>query len=531
MKIRAMLNALAVAVGCAAAVVRPAMGQHQQPLRLVMNTELQVLDPVFTPSVVTRAFGYMVWDTLVGVDSRGEPRPQMLESWEVSGDGLTWTFKLRPGLEWHDGTPVTAEDCILSIRRWGARDGLGRQLMAAARGLRAVGQDTFVLELSRPFGQVLDALGKAATLVPFMMPARLAQTPPNQQIQEVIGSGPFIFRREEWRAGDRVVFHRNPRYRPRPEPADGLAGGKVVHLDRAEFVSIPDHSTKVSALQAGEIDYIERAPLDFIEALRRDRRVVVTRGLGGGQIFGVLTLNHTQPPFDNVLVRRALQQAIHQPDVVAALGLPADMVRERCLTLYMCGGRYETEAGAEPLRQASPERARTLLREAGYGNERVVVLHARDSALIDPIAMVAIDQMRRAGFNLDVRSTDWSTVAQLRTRREPVEQGGWSVVPLVWTGFDMENPIVNPAMVYNCANAYPGWWCDEEQVPLLQRFAAEGDAAKRRELAAELQARAHENVSVVILGQYASPAVYRADLKGLLEVGFPVLWNIQRTGR
>ena len=496
-----------------------------------MNTELQVLDPVFTPSVVTRAFGYMVWDTLVGVDSRGELRPQMLESWQNSDDRLTWTFKLRPGLEWSDGTPVTAEDCVLSIRRWGARDGLGRQLMAAARDLRAVDAGTFVLELSRPFGQVLEALGKAATLVPFMMPARLAQTPPNQQIAEVVGSGPFTFRREDWRAGDRVVFGRNPRYRPRPEPADGLAGGKVVHFDRAEFVSIPDHSTKVAALQAGEIDYVERAPLDFIEALRRDRRVVVTRGLGGGQIFGVLTLNHTQPPFDNVLLRRALQQAIQQPEVVAALGLPADMVRERCLTLYMCGGPYETEAGAEPLRRAGTERARALLREAGYGGERVVVLHARDSALIDPIAMVAVDQMRRAGFNLDVRTTDWSTVAQLRTRREPVEQGGWSVVPLVWTGFDMENPIVNPAMVYNCANVYPGWWCDEAQVPLLQRFAAEGDPAKRREIAAELQARAHENVSVVTLGQYASPAVYRSDLRGVLEVGFPVLWNIQRAGR
>ncbi|MBV1796595.1 hypothetical protein KSF81_05745 [Siccirubricoccus sp. G192] len=276
-----LLGALA-ALALLGAAAPAAAQQQQQPLRLVMNTELQVLDPVFTPSVVTRTFGYMVWDTLVGVDSHGEAKPQMLESWQISDDRLTWTFKLRPGLEWHDGAPVTAEDCVLSIRRWGARDGLGRQLMAAARGLRVVDEKTFVLELARPFGQVLEALGKASTLVPFMMPARIAQTPPNQQIQEVVGSGPFLFRREEWRPGDRVVFHRNPRYRPREEPADGLAGGKQVHLERAEFVSIPDHSTKVAALQAGEIDYLERAPLDFIQPLRRDRRVVVTQGLGGG---------------------------------------------------------------------------------------------------------------------------------------------------------------------------------------------------------------------------------------------------------
>jgi peptide/nickel transport system substrate-binding protein len=172
-----------------------------------------------------------------------------------------------------------------------------------------------------------------------------------------------------------------------------------------------------------------------------------------------------------------------------------------------------------------------LLREAGYNNEPVVVLHSSDSAVINPIALVAIDQMRRAGFNLDIRSTDWSTVAQLRTRRQPVADGGWSVTPIVWTGFDMESPMTNPVMVYNCANVYPGWWCDEGQVALLRQFSEETDLARRREIAGQLQARAHENVSVVLLGQFASPAAYRAELQGVLEVGFPVLWNIQRVAR
>ena len=534
MRFRTFLHAAAVGgllAGTAAAPQQASAQQQQQPLRLVMNTELQILDPIFTPSVVTRAFAYMVWDTLLAPDSQGVMRPQMLESWQVSDDRLTWTFKLRPGLEWHDGTPVTAEDCVLSIRRWGARDGLGRQLMAATKELRVVDQSTFVLELSRPFGQVLEALGKAAVLVPFMMPARLAQTPPNQQIQEVIGSGPFLFRRDDWRPGDRVVFRRNPRYRPREEPADGLAGGKRVHFERAEFVSIPDHATKVAALQSGEIDYIERAPPDFIPMLRRDRRIVVTRGLGGGEIYGVLTLNHAQPPFKDVRMRRAVQAAIQQPEVVAGTGLAEDMVHRQCLTIFMCGGPYATDAGTEVLRNTGPERARALLREAGYHNEPIVVLHSRDSALIDPIAQVAIEQLRRAGFNLDVRSTDWSTVAQLRTRREPVAQGGWSITPIVWTGFDMQNPMANPVLVYNCANVYPGWWCDQGQVPLLQQFAAESDPAKQREIAAQLQARAIENVSIVTLAQFASPAAYRSNLRGVLEVGFPVLWNIERTGR
>lgn len=518
-----------VAVGSAAA---PAVAQQQQqPFRLVMNTELQTLDPIITTSVITRAFGFMVWDTLVAPDSQGVMRPQMLESWEVSEDRLTWTFKLRPGLEFTDGTPVTSEDCIASIRRWGERDGLGRQLMAAMREMRPVNPSTFVFELSRPFAQVLEALGKTATLVPFIMPARIAATPSSQQIVEIIGSGPYLFRREEWRPGDRVVFRRNPAYRPRSEPADGLAGGKLVHFDRTEFVSIPDHSTKVAALQQGEIDYIERAPLDFIELLRANRDVVVTEGRGGGEIMGALTINHTQPPFNNVLVRRALQQAVNQTDVVAATGLPADMVHQTCYTFYMCDTPYATDAGTAVFDNRSMDRARALLRQSGYNNEPVIVLHAGDSAVINPIGLVAIDQMKRAGFNVDVQSTDWSTVAQRRARRVPVSEGGWSAVPLVWTGFDMANPMTNPVMVYNCAGVYPGWWCDEGQVPLLRQFSEAVEQDRRRELAAQIQQRAIENVSVVLLGQYASPAVYRADLNGVLEVGFPVMWNISRGSR
>lgn len=504
---------------------------QEQPLRLTMNNELQTLDPIVSPSVVTRAFASMVWDTLVAPDSQGVMRPQMLEGWEISPDRLTWTFKLRPGLEWTDGTPVTAEDCIASIRRWGARDGLGRQLMGATTSLDATTPDTFVMRLNRPFALVLEALGKTATLVPYMMPARIANTAGTTQITEIVGSGPFVFRREEWRSGDRVVFHRNARYRPRSEPADGLAGGKVVHFERTEFVSIPDHATKIGALQQGEIDYIERAPLDFIDSLRRDRRVVVTSGRGGGEVMGALTFNQTIPPFNDLRVRRAVQQAIEQADVVASTGLPPDMVQQHCYTFYMCGTPYATEAGTESLRSHSMDRARALLRETGYNNEPIVVLHSRDSALIDPIALVAVDQMRRAGFNIDLVSTDWSSVAQRRTNRNPIGQGGWNVVPLVWTGFDMPDPIVNPALVYNCTNVYPGWWCDQRQVPLLRQFSEEPDMARRREIAAQLQTLAHDNVNVVLLGQFAGPAVYRSNLRGVLDVGFPVLWNIQREGR
>ena len=508
----------------------PARAQADRPLRLVMNTELQVLDPHVTPAYVTRTFGFMVYDTLVATDGAGGYRPQMLEGWQVSDDRLTWTFRLRLGLEWHDGTPVTAEDCVQSLRRWGGNDGLGRQLLAATREFRVVDPATFVLELSRPFGQVIEALGKAAPYVPFIMPARIAAQPANRPVPEVVGSGPFVFRREEWRPGHRAVFERNPRYRPRAEPADGLAGGKVVHVERAEFVSLPDPAVRANALVAGEVDYLEYAPLDFVERFQRNRNLVVAPRDGLGQIMGGLIINNQQPPFNNPGARRALQLALDQDEIVAGLGLPRSMSRGQCLAIFTCGGPFETEAGADRLRQPGVEKARAALRDAGYAGERAVLLHSVDSALINPISLVVAEQMRRAGFNVDVASNDFSTLAQRRTNREPVDRGGWSVMPLVWNGLDLANPLANYATAYNCTNNYPGWYCDPEMTPLVQAFAVEPDPGRQRAIAAAMQARVHENAGIVFLGQFSPPAAYRASLEGVLNGAFPVLWNVRRRG-
>ena len=523
------ISFLSLLTAAALAFATPASAQSQSPsvLRMVANTELQIIDPIVTPSVITRAFGYMVWDTLVSLDSKGVPRPQLLDSWKISEDRKTYSFTLREGLLWSDGQPLTSDDCIASLKRWGGKDAVGRQLMSATKELRKVDDRTFELELAKPYGHVIEAIGKPASLVPFIMPARIAATPPTTAITEVVSSGPFIFRREEWRPGDRVVFHRNPNYKARNEPADGLAGGKRVHFDRVEFVSIPDASTRINALASGDVDYLERLPPDFVDSMSKNPDIVVTPGLGGGQILGLLTLNHTLPPFNNVKARQALQLVADQSEVLASLGYASEMVKE-CMSIYMCGFPASTDAGSEGFRKPNLEKAKALLKESGYNNEPVVVLHSSDSVLIDPIALVAIEQMKRLGLNVQVKTTDWSTVAQMRTKRDPVAQGGWNVTPIVWTGFDMPDPLINPALGYNCTKNYPGWWCDERQVPVLAEYAAESDPAKRKEIAIRLQKLAHEHVNIVLLGQMAAPAAYRSNLKNMLNIGLPIAWNVER---
>jgi peptide/nickel transport system substrate-binding protein len=501
---------------------------EDQVLRVSLNTELQDLDPIHSTVNATRVFAYMVFDTLVGIDNEGAYHPQMLESWRISDDRLSYTFHLRDGLAWSDGTEVTAEDCIASIRRWAKREAFGAQLIDATQEFRVLDPKTFELKLNRPFAFVIEVLGKPGNVIPVMMPARLAGLDIGKPVPEVVGSGPFLFRRNEWRPNDRAVFDRNPNYHPREEPPDGLSGGKVVRLDRVELVSMPDQATRVAALRTGELDLLEVVPFDSIAMLRRDQNVIITSQKGVEQMMTVITMNHLQPPFNNVLIRRALQAAISQEEVMAGMGLPNDMYLSRCFSIYMCGTSGTTDAGTEVYKSAGIEKAKQLLQEAGYHGEPVVFLHASTSALLDPVGLITADQMRRAGFNVDFRTSDFTTVAERRRGRAPVEKGGWSVVPIVWNGIDMVNPLSDPAVSYNCSETNPGWYCDPKLTDLLRRYAETFDAAPRRDLAAEIQAEFHANVNYVLAGQFSAPRAYRADLHGVVPFAFPVFWNIER---
>src|SRR5215831_5660915 len=286
------------------------LSAEAETIKAVMNSDLKIVDPIWTTAYVQRGFGYMVWDTLFALDDKLQVKPQMVDKWEVSSDKLTWTFTLRDGLAFSDGAPVTSEDCIQSIKRWGARDSMGQKMLASVSGFEAVDARTFKMKMKEPYGLVLESLGKPSSNVPFMMPKRVAETDPFTQIkaEDVIGSGPFIFVAKEWKPGEKVVFTKNPTYKPRPEPASGLAGGKIAKVDRLEWIWIADGQTAINALLSGEIDMIESPAHDLLPVLEKDKNVeiVITDTLGSTY---VLRFNWKQPPFDNVKVRRAAEYA------------------------------------------------------------------------------------------------------------------------------------------------------------------------------------------------------------------------------
>jgi peptide/nickel transport system substrate-binding protein len=403
--------------------------------------------------------------------------------------------------------------------------------MAATAELTTSGDDAFVLKLARPYGGVIEALGRPSVHVPFVMPARIAgATPPTQPVREIMGSGPFVFLREEWVPGERTFFRRNERYVSRDEAADGLAGGKLAKFERVEMITMPDIAMRANALQQGEVDYLEYAPVDNLPVLRRDRNIVISQAGGQAELMYAVSINHAQPPFDNLLVRRAVQQCLDREEILAGTGF-AEVGRPDCASMFMCGTPFSSDRGSEAIARPSLERAKELLRQAGYTNERVVLMHPADSALLNPFGLVLIDRMKRAGFNLDVQSSDWSSIAQRWVQRAPLDRGGWSVVPVVYTGFDLADPLANLGVGFNCTGNQPWGYCEAEMTPLIERFEAESDPAKRRELAAELNRVAIAQATFPIAGQFRAPAAWRTELQGVIDFGFPVVWNIERRGR
>ena len=244
-----------------------------QTFKVVMHSDLKVLDPIWSGAYIVRNHGYMIYDTLFAMDANFQIKPQMVDKWETSADGLTWTFTLRDGLEWHDGKPVTAEDCVASLKRWSARDSMGQKLAQSLQEYKVVDAKTFQIVLKEKFGPVIESIGKPSVVVPFMMPKRVAETDPFKQIEDYTGSGPFILKKDEWKPGEKTVYVKNPKYKPRSEPMSGLAGGKVVSLDRVEWVWIQDPTTQINALLNGEVDMLETVNYDSLPLVEKDKNI------------------------------------------------------------------------------------------------------------------------------------------------------------------------------------------------------------------------------------------------------------------
>nr|WP_246755848.1 ABC transporter substrate-binding protein [Bradyrhizobium sp. CCBAU 53338] len=493
-----------------------------------MHAPLRLIDPITSTAYISRDHGYMIYDTLVAADDNFQPQPQMAE-WTISDDKLTYTFTLRDGLAWHDGPAVTAEDCVASIKRWWQRDTMGQLLANYAASLEASDPRTIVLKLKQPVGFVLDALGKPSSNVPFMMPKRVADTPATQPITETIGSGPFKFVKEEFQPGVRSVYVKNEKYIPRKEKPSWTSGGKVVKVDRVEWIVMPDAQTAINALANGEIDYIDEPQVDLLKLFEGSNDVVVKNN----NKFGLQVLarmNFLAAPFTNEKIRRAAMLAFKQENFLAAMvGDPSGY--KVCGAMFVCGTALATDTGSESLVKGDGmAEARRLLKEANYDGKPIRIIQPTDVNTQKAQPIVGAQALKDAGFNVELLPMDWQTAVATRGNSKLAQEGGWHMFFTALGGAEMSNPLTSAPLNAIGAAGYPGWPDDKEIQALRIRFAEAGNLDERKKVAAELQKLAYEQVIYIPLGQIATPAAWSSKLTGVLDgPAVPYFWNMDKS--
>ena len=510
----------------AGALSAPAIAQgNSKLLRCVPEANLGSIDPIWTTATVATNHGYMVYDTLYGVDLSLTPRPQIVAGHTTSDDGRTWTFTLRDGLLFHDNEKVRAIDCIASIERWSKRAAWGQALAAVTQEMTAQSDNQFTIQLKKPFALILYALGVGGC---FIMPERIAKTDPFKQIQDATGSGPFKFVMKEWVAGARAVWLKNERYNSRNEKAEFFAGGKPVYVDRVEHIVMPDQATAASALQTGEVDWVHVPQIDLVPMLKQSPQVTVAVYDPLGWL-AIVRPNFLYPPFDNRKLLRAILPAIDQSEFLAAvIGEQSDLGKSPA-GFFTVGSKMASMAGMEALSgPRDVEKAKRMVAESGYKGEPVLLMSPTDQPALTQVAQVTRSVFEKVGINVNYASMDWSTLVSRRASKEPPDKGGWNAFCTTWSGLSVADPGGHFPIRGNGAGAWFGWPTDPKMEEMRDSWLDATNQTAQQKICQDMQLHAFDQVPFIPVGQWFYPTAFRNNVTDILRSPNILHWNLKK---
>ena len=514
----------------ATALARPALAQgaSSSTLRFIPQADVTVLDPLGTTAYPTRNHGHMCWDTLYGIDVDFRPQPQLADGHVVADDGKRWTFTLRDGPTFHDGEKIRAQDAVASIKRWLPKDTHGQTLLARLDELRALDDRRFEIRLKRPFGLMLDALGKASSYPCFIYPQRFAEIDPAKPFTEVVGSGPYRFVADERVSGAQVVYRRFDQYVPTPVGAPSMiAGPKLANFERVEWKVIPDPATSAAAMQAGEMDWWEVVDPDLNQLLARARNITLDR-IDAGGTYASLRFNQLNPPFDDPMARRALFPIVSQADFMQSVAGDKRNMWKDGIGYFPAASPLASDAGMGALTgPRDPAKTNAAIAAAGHAGAKVVALHATDVSNQKALMSVGVDTLQRAGFMVDDATSDWGTLLQRRGNRKPIADGGWNALIVLLSGTELMTPAGHLLLRGNGDGAWFGWPTAPKLEALRDAWFDAPDLESQKRIGRDIQVQAFEDVPYIPLGQYFVDSGYQ---KGLVDIrrGMPLPLNVRR---
>ena len=518
-------------IGGSAAVAGLALARRSRAasaatLRFVPGADLSTLDPVWSPATVAQNHGLMVYDTLYGIDASLTPQPQMVAGHDLSDDKLTWVFTLRDSLLFHDGSPVRAIDCAASINRWGKRKGFGQKLLSLANEIRPLDDKRLQIRLKEPFPQMMFALGGPDICM--IMPQRVAETDAFTQITDATGSGPFRFLPNERVSGSFAAYAKFDKYIPRQEPPSYWSGGKVAYFDRIEWHVTPDPATAASALQRGEVDWVESPLIDLLPMLKAAQGVQL---VAIDPLFSpaIIVLNHTQPPFDNRKLCQAILPAISQTEFMTAVVGEQTELMKVPTGIFTPGTPMASDADMQVFTsKRDVALAKKLVAQSGYKGEKVVLMSASDQPALMPLGEVTQSVFGEIGLKVDFQSMDWATLVARRALDKPAAEGGWNSFCTSWGGISFSNPGSHLPLRGNGRNGYFGWPNSPKMEALRDQWFSAPDEAAQKAICDQMQVLAFEEVPYIPIGAYRQQAAMLSSVQGVVHAGNTVFWGVHK---
>lgn len=478
-------------------------------LQVAINAQPATLDPHISSAGITRDVGRNIYESVVALNSQYKAIPELAESIDVSDDNKEFVFNLRKGVSFHNGKEMKAQDVADSLNRWVESYGTIKPVVQNSR-FEVVDDYTVKITLENGTLNFLAMIAGAKQLAS-IIPSEIIASAEANGIKEYIGTGPFKF--EEWKTDQYIHLKKFEEYQSTNLPPDGLSGEKTVFIDNLYLQIVTDASTRLTGIQTNEYDLARSLSYDDFPVIERNSDLVVENELFGDQ---VLVLNKKQGLFSNVKMRQAVNAALDMDSIL--MGAASNEKFFRIGSSYMFNEQVDwfSEVGNESYNQKNADKAKQLLKEAGYSGEELVLLTSKEYPQFYNAAIVIQDQLENIGINVKLDVYDWAT--QQQRMLEPDKYDAFI------TSF---SPTPTPSDLLYLSSAWAGWTEDDKITALKEEMNSAITQEEATEVWNELQAYLWEYLPVISFGDVYNLSAHSRKIENMNYFLGPIFWNIK----
>lgn len=471
------------------------------------------LDTHTNTTTATSNLAKNIFETLVTMDSNYVVQPMLADSWEIKEDGRVIEFKLREGVKFHNGEPMTAKDVVASMNRWLENSSSAAETFDEA-SFSEIDEHTVKLEMSKPTSTALVVLAYSGGELASIMPASVIENIEGDKLTEYIGTGPFKF--ESWKQDQQIHLKKYEEYASREEPADGLAGKKEALVDDLYFKFVADSSTRLAGIQSGEYDVAHSIPYDSTDQLKNNKNIKLYSS--PNTILNIY-FNKKKGLFANQAARDALAAGIDKEAILkASFGDPENYEKTHHMMMYHQEGQWNSDVGKDEYNIHDVNKAKELFKEAGYNGEKITIMATRDYEFVYSSAVVLQEQLKQMGIDTDIEVYDWPTFVD---KRENPENYDITIIP------NTAKP--EPSSLAFMRSDFTGWTDSEELDALLEDFRRAPSLEEAQKKYNDLQAWFIDYKPIVKIGDVNSIYASRDNISEIAYVDGAIYWNVEKS--